>query len=62
MLPTSEEMDMISTPIWILTGVLVVVGVVWLISRAITKGQKLPMPTTTQDDTQDAPPADDPSR
>ncbi len=53
---------MISTPIWILTGVLVVVGVVWLISRAITKGQKLPMPTTTQDDTQDAPPADDPSK
>jgi hypothetical protein len=62
MLPTSEEMDMISTPIWILTGVLVVVGVVWLISRAITKGQKLPMPTTTQDDTQGAPPADDPSK
>ena len=53
---------MISTPIWILTGVLVVVGVVWLISRAITKGQKAPMPTTTQYDTQDAPPGDEQSR
>ena len=51
-----------SSLLWILTGVLVVVGVVWLISRAITKGQKLPMPTTTQDDTQDAPPPNDPSR
>jgi len=57
-----QETHMISTPIWLLTGVLVVVGVVWLISRAINKGQKPPLPTTTPYDTQDAPPADDQSR
>ena len=44
------------TIIWILTGVVVVVGFVMLVSRAIRGGKNPGLPTTTQYDTQDAPP------
>ncbi len=44
--------------IWIATGVILVAGVVILISRGVKSGKKLPTPTTTQYDTQDAPPSD----
>ena len=36
----------------------VVAVVVWLVSRAVNSGKKVQMPTTTQYDTQDAPPPD----
>jgi len=44
--------------IWFVTGIVFVIGVGWLISRAINSGQKAPMPKTKQYDTQDAPSAD----
>jgi len=43
---------------WIATGVIVAAGVVWLVTRWIAKGTNPGLPTTTQYDTQDAPPAD----
>jgi hypothetical protein len=48
--------------IYLATGILVVVLVGWLISRAINSGKKLPTPTTRPYDDQDAPPADSKSR
>ena len=51
--------------IWIVSGVLVVAGIVWLVSLAVKSGKKLPMPTTTpydeQFDEHDAPPPASPS-
>ena len=44
--------------IWLVTGIVVVIGVGWLISKAVNSGQKAPMPKTKQYDTQDAPPTD----
>jgi len=44
--------------IWIATGILLVVVVVMLISRAVKSGKNPGVPTTSQYDTQDAPPAD----
>jgi hypothetical protein len=48
------------TIIWIVTGIAMVVGVVALISRAITNssGKNSTMPKGHQYDTQDAPPSD----
>jgi hypothetical protein len=44
--------------IWLVTGIAVVVGVVWLISRAVDSGKKAPTPTTKPYDTQDTPHSD----
>jgi hypothetical protein len=45
--------------VWILTGVVMVVGFVALISYFVNSGKKTgAKPTTTQYDTQDAPPPD----
>ena len=48
--------------IWIATGIITVIGVVWLTTKAINSGQKAPLPKTTQYDTQDAPPAESGNR
>jgi len=46
------------TIVWIATGILVLVGAVALVTRAINSGKKLPMPESKPYDTQDAPPSD----
>jgi hypothetical protein len=44
--------------VYIVSGAIVVVGFVWLVSRGIKSGKKLPTPKETPYDIQDAPPPD----